>query len=141
MIPVRVPAGVKPVLAGDRRFPVPPGHPFHGTPCPACDLPLGYGATVLVLIGTDPGPEGAARGKAIAVHASCAGVPEQEPETPRRTVTLDITSPDARHALTQALEDYTARERYLARREGGNEARERWADLADRMREQAEAAG
>jgi hypothetical protein len=80
VIPVRVPAGTRPALASDRRFPVPPGHPMHGTPCPACDLPLGYGATVLVLIGVDPGPAGAARGKAVAVHAFCAGVPERGPE-------------------------------------------------------------
>ncbi len=73
-------------------------------------------------------------------RAEAAGAGE-EAQSPRRTVTLDITGPDAYHALTQALEDFAARERDAAEHEGGNESRERWADLADRMREQAEAAG
>lgn len=56
-------------------------------------------------------------------------------------VAYDLADPDARHALTTALDDYAAKERDMAAGEGGNESRERWADLADQMRQQAEAAG
>lgn len=67
-----------------------------------------------------------------------AAIPER---AKRVTVTLDITDPSASFALTNALEEFAASERDMAATEGGNESRTRWADLADRMREQAEAAG
>jgi hypothetical protein len=59
----------------------------------------------------------------------------------RRTVTFDITDAAASFALTQALEDFAVRQRDQATDEHGHEVRERWADLADEMRAQAEAAG
>ena len=42
--------------------------------------------------------------------------------------------------LTQALEDFAAKERDQAAWEEGNSSRERWADLADAMRAQVEIA-
>jgi hypothetical protein len=54
---------------------------------------------------------------------------------------LDLSDPDAMHVFTTALEDYAAKERDMAANEGGHESRTRWADLADQMRAQAEAAG
>lgn len=67
-----------------------------------------------------------------------AAIPEQ---AKRVTVTFDITDPDASFALTDALEEWSARQRDEAASEDGNESRTRWADHADRMRAQAEAAG
>ena len=53
---------------------------------------------------------------------------------PPRTLAIDLSDPDVRHVLTEALEQYAGDERNLAENEGGNDARERWADTADRMR-------
>lgn len=81
MIPVRVPAGARPVLASERRMTMAPGHPLYAQPCPACDRPLGGEAVVLVLAGIAPQDRkasGYATGAAVAVHAACAGVPEGE---------------------------------------------------------------
>jgi hypothetical protein len=143
IIPVRVPAGTMPVLANERRFTILAGHPLYDALCPVCDGLLGELVSVLVFAGIEPGsrkPGGHTTGAAVAVHAMCAGVPGEEPETPPRTVTFDLTDVDAFHALTQALEDYAIRERDQAEHEGGHESRERWADLAEQMRAQAEAA-
>lgn len=57
------------------------------------------------------------------------------------TVAFDLSDPDALHVLTTALGDYAAHERPMAEREGASESRTRWADLAERFRDQAEAAG
>lgn len=144
IIPVRVPAAAVPVLASERRMTIRPEHPLCDSPCPVCGIPLGGMVTVLVFAGIEPEsrkPGGWATGAAVAVHAACAGVPEEAPGTPPRTVTLDLSGhPDARHVLTRALEDYAAKERDLAADEGGNEFREEWAAIADGMRAQAEAA-
>lgn len=137
MIPVRVPSAMMPVLAGERRMTIQKNHPLHDEPCPVCDGPLGEAVTVLVFAGIEPGdrkPSGWTTGAAVAVHAACAGVPEERPEVPPRTVTFDITGPDARHVLTQALEDYAAAKR------AEDPSFARWADLADQMKAQAEAA-
>jgi hypothetical protein len=83
MIPVRVPAGASPVLATERRFAVAPDHPLAAGVCPACDLPLPGSPAVLVLVGIAPEdrkPAGWTTGGAVAVHAVCAGVPEEEPQ-------------------------------------------------------------
>lgn len=56
-----------------------------------------------------------------------------------RTVTFDLADADTAHVLDQALKDYANQAEENARREGGSFTR--WADLADRMRAQAEAAG
>jgi hypothetical protein len=62
-------------------------------------------------------------------------------EANRVTVTFDLTDAVASFVLTTALEDFAARQRDQAADEGGHAMRERWADLADRMRGQVEAAG
>lgn len=83
MIPVRVPADVKVPLASERRFAAHRGHPLDPMPCPVCDGPLGEKVTVLVVVGIAPEdrePGGYTTGGAVAVHAECAGVPEEEPE-------------------------------------------------------------
>jgi hypothetical protein len=82
IIPVRVPAALMPVLANERRFAAGRGHPLDAHPCPVCDKPIGEGVSVLVFAGIDPEdrkPGGWTTGEAVAVHALCAGVPEQEP--------------------------------------------------------------
>jgi hypothetical protein len=82
IIPVRVPADAKPVLANERRFAANRGHPLDDYPCPVCDGPLGEQVTVLVLAGIAPEdrkPGGWTTGSAVAVHAACAGVPDEEP--------------------------------------------------------------
>lgn len=82
MIPVRVPVGMTTVLASERRFAAHRGHPLDSYPCPVCDDPLGGRVTVLVFVGIMPEdrkPAGFTTGGAVAVHAVCAGVPEEEP--------------------------------------------------------------
>ena len=61
--------------------------------------------------------------------------------TQARTVTYDLADADTAHVLDQALKDYANQAEGDARRDSGNESFIRWADLADRMRAQAEAAG
>jgi hypothetical protein len=62
------------------------------------------------------------------------------PAPPPCAVTYDLSDPDVRHVLTQALEDYAAKDREMAEN-GAGESFARWADLADEMCAQAEAAG
>ena len=81
MIPVRVAADTKVVLASPRRFAAHRGHPLDGYPCPVCGGPLGEQVTVLVFAGIAPEDRkdaGYTTGGAVAVHAGCAGVPGQE---------------------------------------------------------------
>lgn len=77
MIPVRVPADARPVLASDREFVIADGHPLAATGCPACDAPLANGCkVVLILAGIMPEDRklaGWTTGGAVAVHAACAG--------------------------------------------------------------------
>jgi hypothetical protein len=47
---------------------------------------------------------------------------------------------DTRFVLTEALAEFAIGERYMAADEGGNPPRERWAERADAMRDQIEAA-
>jgi hypothetical protein len=56
-----------------------------------------------------------------------------------QTVAYDLSDPDTAHVLTQALEDYASRAGMIARSEGGSFTR--WAEAAEEMRAQAEAAG
>jgi hypothetical protein len=73
-----------PVLANERRFTVQPGHPLYDHLCPVCDGQLGGLVSVLVFAGIEPGSRqfgGHTTGAAVAVHAMCAGVPGEEPET------------------------------------------------------------
>lgn len=82
MIPVRVPADARPVLASEKRMNIERGHPLYDEPCTVCDNRLGDGVTVLILAGIDPEdqrPEPAGRwttGVAVCVHAVCAGYPK-----------------------------------------------------------------
>ena len=143
MIPVRVPAGTVPVLASERRISIPPGHPLYDSPCPVCDGLRGEAVTVLVFAGIEPEsrkPAGWATGAAVAVHASCAGVPEEKPETPPRAVAFDLTDSDTLHVLATALEDYESKERDMAVIDDASESRLRWANLARVMRKAAETA-
>ena len=83
MIPVRVPADAVPVLASERRFAANRCHPIDSLPCPVCDGPIGDRVTVLVFAGIAPEdrkPAGFTVGGSVAVHAVCAGVPEEEPQ-------------------------------------------------------------
>lgn len=81
VIPVRVPANAKPVLATERRFTLTPDHPLYDVACPACDEALGgpY-PVVLILAGIAPhnreGVSSWANGAGVAVHAVCASVPD-----------------------------------------------------------------
>ena len=99
MIPVRVRADAKPVLASERRFAANRGHSLDSYPCPVCDLPLGEQVTVLILAGIEPAsrkPDGYARGSAVAVHAACAGVPEEEPARDAATAAGEGEGTDGR---------------------------------------------
>jgi hypothetical protein len=76
MIPVRVQRDQAPVLAsGGRVFPMKPGHPLHGTECPACGEALA-GDVVLVYVGREPDGlrDGWTTGGSVAVHKPCAEV-------------------------------------------------------------------
>jgi hypothetical protein len=84
VIPVRIPADAKPVLASGRRFTIGSHHPLYNELCPVCDGPLGEGVSVLIVAGIEPSnrkPGGWATGAAVAVHAACAGVRDEEPES------------------------------------------------------------
>jgi hypothetical protein len=75
MIPVRVQADLKVVLASDRRFEISDPHPLHDAPCPVCDGPLSHGPSVLVFVGIAPDDRkdaGWTTGAAVAVHEACA---------------------------------------------------------------------
>ena len=84
MIPVRVSASLMPVLAAERRFTIAADHPLAAGFCPVCDGPLTGQPVVLVFVGIEPEdrkPAGFTTGAAVAVHAVCAGVSEDEPVT------------------------------------------------------------
>lgn len=97
MIPVRVPADLKPLLANERRFPpMDPDHPLADFPCPVCDGPLGEKVTVLVFCGIasedrKDGPGRWTTGGAVAVHAECAGVSEETAPAPATAGETDGT--------------------------------------------------
>lgn len=57
-----------------------------------------------------------------------------------RTVTYDMADNDAYNVLTAGLEMIAADQRHRAKSEGGNPRRHQWADQADEMRMQADAA-
>lgn len=86
---------------------------------------------VTLLLGPDAlaGPEAVEKALRAAL-----GVPGP------RSVTYDMSVTDAYSVQTAALEDFSADQRDRARHEGGNPRRHQWADLADEMRRQAEAA-
>ncbi len=100
-----------PVLASGRRFAAGRGHPLDAYPCPVCDGPLGDQVTVLIFAGIAPEDRkghGFTTGGAVAVHADCAGVDEEEPEASPRTVT-SVTDD-----LSAILAEYAERERLVA---------------------------
>jgi hypothetical protein len=76
---------------------------------------------------------------AKAYKTLSAGLLPDEADLSCRVV-LDLSDPDVRHVLTQALQDYATYERAMAEN-GAGESFARWAELADRMRAQVEAAG
>lgn len=72
-MPVRLLADASPALASEDVIDLVPGHPLHGTACPACGESL-TGPVLLVLAGASPrnrAPD-AANGGAVAVHKACA---------------------------------------------------------------------
>lgn len=78
IIPVRVAADARPVLAGRAEpFPLPLVHPLRGSDCPACGLAITRGGECLVqlvLVGIHPHdrkPAGFVNGGAVVVHAEC----------------------------------------------------------------------
>ena len=96
------------------------------------------------VVGTVQDPESMADGLLLALRANAAHAADgdSEPETPPCTVTFDLTDPDARHALTQALENYEAMQEDVVVLTGDSPEKHRaWAAHAKAMREQAEAAG
>lgn len=97
IIPVRIRSDARPLLANDRRFTVRPDHPLAIVPCPVCDELLAGRVCVLIVAGIAPEdrkPGGYTTGAAVAVHAACAGVrdeeppPENDPETDAEMVRL-----------------------------------------------------
>lgn len=62
------------------------------------------------------------------------------PAPPPSTVAFDLTDPDVRHALTQALEDFADRQQTMAATGDIPEKRLTWAAHAKSMLDQAEAA-
>ena len=80
-------------------------------------------------------------GEKRIAEAGAGGLPGGEPETDPATVTYDLSDPDVRHVLTQALEDYADHERAMAERPDASESFARWADLAVQMRDRAQVAG
>lgn len=89
MIPVRVFATAKPLLATGRRFTIRASHPMAGQDCPVCEEPLLDRVLVLVLAGIAPEDrkaDGVTTGAAVAVHALCAGYAPEEPDA-RKAVT------------------------------------------------------
>jgi len=74
--------------------------------------------------------------------ARCGGPLNAKPENPPRTVTFDVSSADALHVVTQALDDYAAGQSALAADGDSTDKRTGWAITARRFRDQAdEAAG
>lgn len=78
IIPVRVAASARPVLAGRAEpFPLLSSHPLRGEECPACGRRFprqGECLVQLVLVGIAPddrAPAGFVTGGAVAVHALC----------------------------------------------------------------------
>lgn len=76
MIPVRVNADLRPVLASPRIMEAHRNHPVDPLPCPVCDEPLGEYPTILVFVGSLPGDS--QMGAAIPVHVRCTGYTEEE---------------------------------------------------------------
>jgi hypothetical protein len=72
--------------------------------------------------------------------ANCGGPLYAEPKVSPVTVTFDITDPEDRHALTQALDDYQAKQSDLAARGDRTATRTGWAVTARRYRDQADKA-
>jgi len=85
---------------------------------------------------TQSGEQGAALFLRSAVRLRAFLARTATAQSPR-TVTYDLSDPDTRHVLTEALEQYASRERDLAGNDDNPDARERWADLADAMRREA----
>ncbi len=106
MIPVRVPADAKPVLASERRMTILPGHPLYDDLCPVCDGLLGETVTVLVFAGIDPEnhkPAGWTTGAAVAVHAFCAGVSEAEQGTAVTAPPMEAVAYDPVYELAKLV--------------------------------------
>lgn len=77
-------------------------------------------------------------------HPPAPGETPNVPASPGpHAVVYDLAADDqgtTYFVLTEALEEFAARQRDQAETEGGSEARDRWAARADAMRDQAEAA-
>ena len=66
--------------------------------------------------------------------------PVAEGQAQARPVTFDMTDDELYFVLSEALEEWAALQRGRATADGGNEQRERWANLADDARAKAKEA-
>jgi hypothetical protein len=109
VIPVRVPALAKPVLASDRVFDIAPGHPLSDQDCPVCDGPLVGHPVVLVFVGIAPDdrkPAGFTTGGAVTVHEACTVGPGMDEAVAARATQ---TAVDGIDAMTAAQESGNAK--------------------------------
>jgi|ERR1700722_5849643 len=71
---------------------------------------------------------------------SALGPAAEEAARPPHPVTFDLSDADVLHVLVTALEDYADNAREQTRCEDASESFTRWAGVAERMKDQAEAA-
>jgi hypothetical protein len=135
MIPIRVPAGLKVVLASERRMNIPRGHPLYLAPCPVCDRKLGDCPTVLVFVGirlenrADSGENGYTIGGSVSVHAECAGVSDIEPDP-----VAEAKQEDADNKSVPGSIAWDSRTRHLREKGFSLEADARDREAAERWR-------
>ncbi|WP_137991234.1 hypothetical protein [Streptomyces vilmorinianum] len=82
IIPVRVHADAQVHTVGGIRE-LQPDHPLYSEHCPVCDFLLGTQPITLVFVGIEPEDRkdtGWTTGGAVAVHAACAGLADEDRE-------------------------------------------------------------
>jgi hypothetical protein len=105
MIPVRIPAYARPVLASERVIDLAPTHPLalSEVPCPVCDGPLAGTKVVLVFVGIAPEDRKSAgwtTGAAVTVHEACSASGPWKGETEPARLTREAI--DGFDAMTRA---------------------------------------